>query len=57
MYVSKAAKETVWMKKFITKLDWFIKLLIYKLCNMITMEVLHKIRNQDLIKDPNMFIG
>ena len=54
---SDAAKEAVWIKKFITDLEWFLALQILLMFIVTIMVLLHKQRNLDHISDPNTFLG
>ena len=52
---SNAAKEAIWINKFITELGVFPALMIQYSCTVITMELSHKKRSRGLIKGPNMY--
>ena len=56
-----AAKEAVWIKKFITDLEltlkWFLALQILLMFIVAIMVLLHKQRNLYHISDPNTFLG
>ena len=52
-----AAKEAIWIKKFITDLKWFLALQILLMFIVTIMVLLHKQRNLDHISDPNTFLG
>ena len=54
---SEAAKEAVWMRKFIAELEVVPSIIDLILCIVTTMEPLHKQRNHGLINYPSMYSG
>ena len=53
---SEAAKEAVWIRKFIAELGVVLSIVDLIPLYTITMEPLHKQRNHGLIIDPNTYL-
>ena len=52
-----AAKEVVWIKKFISELDIVPSIVDPLVSIVITMVLSHKLRSLDLTNDPNTYFG